>query len=73
MHNLTFGNKNLTIMLENLIKSVTKLFMKDRVHFSNSFISLKVCCEGGPTTDLKTHKEVVRDNVTNHATTKGLQ
>ena len=42
--NLPSRNKNLTI--ENLIKSAIKLFMKDEIHFSNLFISLKVFCEG---------------------------
>ena len=42
--NLPSRNKNLTI--ENSIKSAIKLFMKDEIHFSNLFISLKVFCEG---------------------------
>ena len=45
-HIIPCRNKNLASALENWIKLVVKLSMKDRTHFSNSFTSLKVFCEG---------------------------
>ena len=60
-----------------VIKLAIKLSMKDGMHPPNSRITLKASQSTlwrivGPTTDLKTHKKVVYDNVTNHATTKSL-
>ena len=45
MPNLPCRNKDLAIALKNWIKSSIKLSMKDRIHFPNLFISLKVVCE----------------------------
>ena len=39
-----------------------EILVKSRIHFWNSFFVRNL----GPTTDLKTHKKVVYDNVTNH-------
>ena len=39
-------NTNLEIISENSIKSAIRLPMKDGIHFSNLYISLKVFCEG---------------------------
>ena len=43
--NLSCINRNLDIALINWMKSAIKLSMKDRIHFSNSFVSLKVFYE----------------------------
>ena len=45
MPNLPCRNKDLAIALKTWIKSSIKLSMKDRIHFPNLFISLKVICE----------------------------
>ena len=41
-----------------------EILVKSRIHFSNSFFANDV----GLTTDPKTHKKVVFDNITNHTT-----
>ena len=43
--NLPCSNKHLAIVLKNWIKWAIKLSMKNRIHFSNSFINLEVFCE----------------------------
>ena len=72
--NLPCRNKKLAIALRNWIKLAIKLSMKDGIHLLNLFVSLKVFCKEfvGLNTDLKTHKKVVYDNVTNHVTIKSL-
>ena len=60
-----------------VIKLAIKLSMKDGIHLPNPRITPKASQSTprrtvGPTTDLKTHKKVVYDNVTNHVTTKSL-
>ena len=60
-----------------VIKLAIKLSMKDGIHPPNSRITPKASQSTlwrivGPTTDLKTHKKVVYDNVTNHVAIKSF-
>ena len=45
-----------------------EILVKSRIHFSNSFFVKDFVNDAGLTTDSKTHKKVVYENITNHTT-----
>ena len=45
-----------------------KILVKSQIHFWNSFFVKDFVNDCRTTTDLKTHKKVIYDNVTNHTT-----